>query len=330
MQAWILETADAPGQPGTLRLAEWAEPEREEDELLVAVRASGVCRGDVRAVRGELRVPKSPVVLGHQVVGEVLVGGRRFDAGARVGIAWLYESCGGCADCFRGDENLCRNARHTGADVDGGFAQRVTVPEAFAYEIPAGLENVEAASILCTGTVAYRSMRQAEVEEGESLGLYGFGACARIAMQMARHMGCHVHVVSANEGHRQHARDLGAEWVGAPGDRPPESLDRAVVFSPRGEFLPQALEAVRWGGTVASAAGHMGQLPPLDYEQALIGERTLRSVTVSTRQDVEDLLTLASEGGVRGEAETFAFDELPQAMQQLTDGAIRGSAVLVL
>ena len=330
MKAWILEQEDGPDTARSLRFAEWPEPEPDEGELLVRVRASGVCRGDVRAVRGELPLSRIPIVLGHQVVGTVLEGGRRFENGARVGVAWLHESCGGCADCFRGDENLCRSARHTGADVDGGFAERITVPEAFAYEIPPGLGDVEAAAVLCAGAVAYRSMRQADLEEGESLGLYGFGACSRIALQMAQHMGCHVFVISASEMHRDHAREAGAEWVGAPGDAPPEALDRAVVFSPRPAFIPQALEAVRWGGTVASAAGHMGRLPPLDYDQALVGERTLRSVTVGTRQDVEDLLTLASEGGIRADAETFPFDALEQAMERLSAGTVRGAAVLQL
>ena len=330
MKAWVLERQGARDVGDGLVLRDWPEPVVEEGEILIAVRTSGVCRGDVRAAHGEHPVPRLPIVLGHQAVGRVVTGSRRFEKDARVGVAWLHESCGGCADCFRGDENLCRNACHTGADADGGFAQAVKIPEAFAYEIPAALNDVEAASLLCPGTVAYRSMRQADVEEGESLGLYGFGACARLALQIAHQMGCHVHVVSANAAHRRQAHEAGAEWVGQPGQELPEPLDRAIVFSPRGEFLAEALTAVRWGGTVACAAVHMGRLSTLEYDAALVGERTLRTVMIGTRQDVEDMLTLAAEGGLRSDAETFAFDQLPVAMQRLDDGEVAGSAVLVL
>lgn len=328
MKAWILEKPGPVTADGPLQLREIEEPKPDDAEIVVEVSVCGLCRTDLHIVQAEIEVPRLPIVPGHQVVGRVVEGGRRFEVGARVGIAWLHETCGACGDCFRGDENLCRNARFTGFHAHGGYAERVKVPEAFAYPLPASLSDEQVAPLLCAGIIGYRAMKQADVEEGETVGLYGFGSSAHIALQVARAMGCRVYVMTRGEKHAELARRMGAEWVGGADEEPPEKLDRAVLFAPAGELVPKALEAVRWGGTVASAAIHMSPIPPIDYDAQLFGERTLRSTTASTRQDGEELLELAAEGVIRTEVTPFDFDAANEGLRRIAADDVPGSAVL--
>ncbi len=328
MKAWILEKPGPLSRTGPLVLDEVEDPTPENGEVLVEVSVCGLCRTDIHVVQGEIPLPRLPLIPGHQVVGRVVGGGQRFEPGQRVGVAWLHETCDACADCFRGDENLCRNARYTGYTENGGFAEYVKVPEAYAYLLPEGIDDLQAAPLLCAGIIGYRALKQADVEEGETVGLYGFGSSAHIALQIAHHMGCRVHVVTRGEAHQEHARQMGAEWVGGPGEKPPEPLDRAVVFAPAGEVVLEALGAVRWGGTVSSAAIHMSEIPPIDYDAVLFGERTLRSTTANTREDGRELLEIAGEGAIRTEVTSYDFEDVNAGLLAIEEDRVRGSAVL--
>jgi propanol-preferring alcohol dehydrogenase len=336
MRAWVL---DRPKEP--LRQRDLPDPAPGPGEIVVEVSACGLCRTDIHICEGEIELPVLPVVPGHQAVGRVGEalghpmdqgrqargrGVRRFREGDRVGVAWLHETCGECPDCARRDENLCRRARFTGYHVNGGFAERVVVPAAFAYPLPPSLDDAHVAPLLCAGIIGYRALRQADVTEGETVGLYGFGSSAHIALQVAKAWKNRVFVVTRGERHRELARRMGADWVGDSDERPPELMDRAVIFAPAGELIPQALEAVRWGGTVASAAIHMSAIPAMDYSKHLFGERTLRSTTASTRKDGEELLALAAEHGIT--TEVTLFDDPNEGLRAIRHDAIQGSAVL--
>ncbi len=298
-------------------------------EIVVEVTHCGLCRTDLHICEGEIELPLLPVVPGHQAVGRVGARGRgvrRFGDGDRVGVAWLHATCGECPDCARKDENLCRRARFTGFHVNGGFAERVVVPAAFAYPLPPSLDDAHVAPLLCAGIIGYRALRQADVTEGETVGLYGFGSSAHIALQVARARRNRVFVVTRGERHRELARRMGADWVGD--SNPPEPMDRAVIFAPAGELVPQALEAVRWGGTVASAAIHMSGIPGMDYAKHVFGERTLRSTTASTRQDGRELLEFAGRHGIT--TEVTLFEDPNEGLRAIKTDAIQGSAVLRL
>lgn len=324
MRAWVLER---PREP--LRLMDLPDPAPGKGEIAVEVSCCGLCRTDIHISEGEIELPKLPVVPGHQAVGRVGARGRgvrRFREGDRVGVAWLHATCGECADCARKDENLCRRARFTGYHVNGGFAERVVVPAAFAYPLPDGIDDVHVAPLLCAGIIGYRALRQADVTSKETVGLYGFGSSAHIALQVARARGNRVFVVTRGERHRDLARRMGADWVGDAGEKPPSLMDRAVIFAPAGELVPRALEAVRWGGTVASAAIHMSAIPPMDYARHLFGERTLRSTTASTRRDGTELLEFASKHGIT--TEVTLFDDPNEGLRAIRNDAIQGSAVL--
>ena len=327
MRAWVLSAA-APLEEQPLRLTELPDPEPGPDEVVVDVECCGLCRTDIHVCEAEIPLPVLPVVPGHQVVGRVVQRGanaNRFEKGDRVGLAWLHATCQSCPDCRRGDENLCRDARFTGYHLNGGFAERVKVGEAYAYAMPTG-DATSLAPLLCAGIIGFRALRQADVTKDETVGLYGFGSSAHIALQVAKARGNRVMVVTRGEKHRALAREMGAVWVGDSGDTPPEPMDRAVIFAPAGDLVPQALEAVRWGGTVASAAIHMSQIPEMDYTKHLFGERTLRSTTASTRKDGEELLELADR--VRTEVTVFPFDQCNEGLLAIKQGRIQGSAVL--
>ena len=327
MKAWVLERAGSV-EERPLSLQELPDPEPTVGQILVEVECCGLCRTDIHIVEGEIPLPALPIVPGHQVVGRVLGGGSRFAEGARVGVAWLHGTCGLCDDCRRTDENLCRQALFTGYHRNGGFAERVVVPEEFAYALPEGIDDHHTAPLLCAGIVGYRALKQADVTRDERVGLYGFGSSAHIALQIARHRGNRVFVVTRGQKHQALARRLGAEWAGGPGVKPPEPLDRAVVFAPAGHVIPEALEAVRWGGTVASAAIHMSPIPQMDYTQHLFGERTLRSTTASTRADGVELLAEARKASVKTEVTVFPFEEANQGLLAIKEDRIQGSAVL--
>jgi propanol-preferring alcohol dehydrogenase len=330
MRAMVLNHP-APVEQAPLYLAELPKPEPGPGEIRLQVAVCGVCRTDLHVVEGELPPHRERVVPGHQVIGVVDALGpacRRFAVGQRAGIAWLRSTCGVCAYCRRGDENLCANGRFTGYDADGGYAEYAVVREDFAYALPDGIANAEAAPLLCAGIIGYRALRQAEIRGGCRLGLYGFGASAHIAIQVARHVGCRVFVMTREEKHRQLAAALGAEWTGAADAAPPEKLDSAVLFAPAGTLVPIALAALDRGGTLAVAGIHLSPVPPLDYERHLFYERTLRSVTANTRRDGDEFLRLAAEIPIRPRTHPFALEDANAALQQLKRDGFAGAAVL--
>ncbi|PYV11314.1 MAG: alcohol dehydrogenase [Acidobacteria bacterium] len=332
MRGMVLEQP-RPAEDFPLGLRDLALPQPGEREIRVRVRACGVCHTDLHTVEGDLPLPRLPLVPGHQVVGVVdAVGGqvRRFREGDRVGVPWLYSTCGQCAYCRRGLENLCESARFTGYHVNGGYAEAVVVSEDFAYILPKAFQDTEAAPLLCAGIIGYRSLRLSSVQSGDRLGLYGFGASAHIVIQLARHQGCEVYVFTRAESHRRMARELGAAWVGGPDDQPPQQLDGAIVFAPAGSVALQALRVIRKGGTVALAGITMTPIPELDYGSLLYHERVLRSVANSTREDARDLLRLAGEIPIRVKIKTFGLEKANQALQALKQSKIDGAGVLVI
>jgi len=317
MRAMVL---DAPRQP--LRLAELREPRSEPGQLLVRVRACGVCRTDLHVVDGELAKPKLPLIVGHQIVGEV-VG----EEGRRVGVPWLGWTCGECRYCRAGQENLCDRALFTGYDLDGGYAELAVADERFCFPIPWGYPDLQAAPLLCAGLIGYRSLRLAG--DAERIGLYGFGASAHIVCQVARFEGRRVFALTraGDDEAQAFARSLGAEWAGAALTGPPDELDAAIIFAPAGELVPTALRAVRKGGVVVCAGIHMSDIPSLPYE-LLWGERVLRSVANLTRRDGEEFLELAPRVPVRTEVEVFPLEQANEALDRLRRGEVRGAAVL--
>jgi propanol-preferring alcohol dehydrogenase len=323
-------TAAAPISTRPLEAVERPAPEPAAGEVRVRVHACACCRTDLHVVEGDLALPRLPVVPGHQVVGVVDAlgaGSSRFSIGERVGVAWLHRSCGECAFCLRGEENLCEAADFTGWTVDGGYADAIVVPEAFAVQLPDGLGDLEAAPLLCAGVIGYRALRRAEVAPGERVALLGFGASAHLALQVLLHWGCEVVVMTRGERHRALARDLGAAWVGAAAELPPAVCDRAVVFAPAGELVPVALAVVRPGGTVSLAGIHMSDIPAMPYD-LLWRERSLRSVANMTRVDAQEFMDLAAIGGIRVEYEVFPFDAANDALAAIKADAVRGAAVL--
>ncbi len=316
MKAMLL---DATGQP--LRAAELADPVPAAGQLLLEVRACGVCRTDLHVFDGELPDAKLPLVLGHQIVGVT-------EDGRRLGVPWLGWTDGECRYCRTGRENLCDNARFTGYQLDGGYAERVVADERFCFPITDGYADEQAAPLLCAGLIGYRSLRHAG--EAERLGLYGFGASAHIVAQVARHQGRRVFAFTRPgdaEG-QVFARELGAEWAGGTDERPPEELDAAIIFAPAGELVPVALAALAKGGTVVCAGIHMTDIPSFPYE-LLWGERQVRSVANLTRADGEEFLALAPKVPVRTHVETFPLTEANEALDRLRRGRIRGAAVLI-
>jgi propanol-preferring alcohol dehydrogenase len=332
MRAMLLEQpAEVKQHP--LRLVDRAAPIPGPGELLVQVEACGVCRTDLHVVEGDL-APKHPAIVpGHQVVGIVRESrsrAGRFALGDRVGVAWLHESCGHCRFCERGDENLCLHPQFTGWDVDGGYAELLTVPEDFVYGIPAGASPVEIAPLLCAGIIGYRAYLRSGIQPGGRLGLYGFGGSAHITIQVAKHFGCEVYVFSRGGGHRELAESLGASWVGATDDPPPAPLDAAILFAPAGEIVPHAMAALDRGGVLAIAGIHLSDVPPLHYQKHLFQEREIRSVTANTREDGRALLQLATEIPIQSHTKSYALSAANEALEDLKSDRIRGAAVLDL
>ena len=321
-----------PAEAGPLRLVERPVPEPAADELLVRVEVCGVCRTDLHVAEGDLAPRRARVVPGHEVVGHVVERGAAVRdgpaEGARVGVAWLHRACGACRFCAREAENLCVAPIFTGWDVDGGYADYLVVPAAFAHPLPEGPDAAEMAPLLCAGIIGYRAYVRSGVPPGEPLGLYGFGGSAHIVLQLARHLGHPVYVVSRGEAHRSLARELGATWVGDSGDVPPTPLRAAIVFAPAGEVVPEALGAVDRGGVVAVAGIHLSAIPSLDYERHLFQERELRSVTANTRADARELLRLALEIPVATHIQRFPLEDAGRALVDLKQGRVRGAAVL--
>jgi propanol-preferring alcohol dehydrogenase len=306
------------------------EPALEAGQVLVRVGACGVCRTDLHVVEGELPPRKSPVIPGHQVVGVIErngPGAARFAAGARVGIPWLHRTCGVCEFCRTGRENLCGRAEFTGWTVDGGYAEYIAAPEDFVYALPEGFPDLHVAPLLCAGIIGFRTLRLSGVQPGGSLAMYGFGAAAHVAIQVARHWNIQVYAVTRHERHRQLARDLGAVWVGGSDEEPPAKVDAALIFAPAGELVIAALRIVKRGGTVALGGIHMSPIPQFDYN-LLYHERVLRSVANNTRRDGEDFLRIAAEIPIHTEIREYGLADANQALNDLKDDAIRGAAVL--
>ena len=316
-----------------LTLANVGEPVPGPSEVLVRVDVCGVCRTDLHVVEGELPAERSPVIPGHQIIGTVAARGpdaKRFEIGDRVGVAWLHAACGTCAFCTSAaeQETLCENARFTGYSVDGGYAEYAKVPEAFAYRVPEAFTNEEAAPLLCAGIIGYRALRLSGIQPGGRLGLYGFGASAHIAIQIAKHWGCEVYVFTRSDANRRLAKQLGAAWVGSAKETTPEKLNSSIIFAPAGPLILNALEVLEKGGTVALAGIYMSEVPPMDYVKHLYDEKVLRSVANSTRRDGEELLSVAAEIPVRTETTVFPLDQANEALFALKTGGISGAAVL--
>ena len=300
-------------------------------EILVRVEACGVCRTDLHVAEGDLAPRVAEVIPGHEVVGRVAAlgeGAARFAVGARVGVAWLHQSCGRCRFCARDSENLCLAPRFTGWDLDGGYADYCVAPEAFAYALPESAAAREIAPLLCAGIIGFRAWAQSGIAPGGRLGLLGFGGSAHIVIQIARHFGCEVYVMSRGGRHRELAIELGATWVGGSQERPPHPLDAAILFAPAGDLVPEALAALDRGATLAVAGIHLSEIPPLDYQRHLFQERKLRSVTANTRRDGEALLRLAAQIPIRTHTVSYPLEDATRALLDLKHDRIRGAAVL--
>jgi propanol-preferring alcohol dehydrogenase len=284
----------------------------------------------LHVVEGELPAQKSPVIPGHQVVGvveECGPGATRFSPGERVGIPWLHQTCGICRYCQSGRENLCENAIFTGWTVDGGYAEYAVAPEDFVYALPEGFEDLHVAPLLCAGIIGFRTLRLSGIQTGGRLGIYGFGAAAHVAIQVARHWRIDVYAFTRDARHRQLALDLGAAWAGGTAETPPVKLDAAMIFAPAGELVIAALSALDRGGTVALGGIHMSPIPPIPYD-SLYHERVIRSVANNTRSDGEDFLRIAAEIPIQTEVREFPLAEASQALYALKNDSIRGAAVL--
>lgn len=315
-----------------LELLEVPEPTPGPGEIRLRVRACGVCHTDLHTVEGDLRLPKLPLIPGHEIVGEIDELGEGvtgFGIGERVGVPWLNSACGECDFCRRGLENLCPNARFTGLHVDGGYAQYAIVPKEFAYPLPEGFSDERAAPLLCAGIVGYRAFSLSGATSGERVGLYGFGASAHLVIQVALHLGCEIYVFTRQKEHQRLAWELGAAWVGEAQDEPPHKLERAIIFAPAGWIVPEALRVLQPGGTVVLAGIHMSPIPKLAYE-LLYQERVVRSVANMTRQDAREFLNLAADIPIKTEVETFPLALANEALLGLKRSEIRGAAVLAI
>ena len=306
-------------------------PEPAPGEIRLKVSVCGVCRTDLHIIEGEIPHAKLPVVPGHQTVGtvdKVGAGVTRFRAGDRAGIAWLHETCGQCAFCVSGRENLCPNARFTGLHVDGGYAGYAIARADFAYRIPDTYSDEAVAPLLCAGIIGYRALRLSRIEPGGRIGLYGFGASAHIALQIARHWGCEVYVITRNAAHRALAEELGAAWTGTAEDQLPALLNSAVLFAPSGKLVPPALGALDRGGTLSIAGIYLSPIPELDYRHDLYYERTITSAANNTRRDGEELMALAAEFPIQTHTELFPLAEANNVLQRLKASEVEASAVL--
>jgi propanol-preferring alcohol dehydrogenase len=331
MRAWQVHRP-GPIETGPLRLADIPVPEPASNELLIQIRACGVCRTDLHIAEGDLPVHKPNVVPGHEAVGTIAAIGNDVEGfliGERVGMAWLRHTDGVCGYCLRGQENLCPLSRYTGWDADGGYADYATVPADFAYRLPEGYDDAEVAPLLCAGIIGYRALRRANLPSYGRLGVYGFGGSAHLAMQVALAQGATVHVLTRSVAAQELALELGATSVGGAREEPPERLDSAILFAPVGDLVPVALTALDRGGTLAIAGIHLTDVPPLHYERHLFYERNLRSVTANTREDGREFLAFAQEHRLRVRTTGYPLDDADRALADLAAGRVNGAAVLI-
>ncbi len=325
MKAAILESAKSIFER-PLRIGNAAMPEPCAGEVLLRVRACGVCRTDLHIVEGELPVVRQHVIPGHQIVGEVAEGPMK---GQRVGVSWIGGGDGTCDYCRRGVENLCDAPVFTGYSVDGGYAEYTVARADFLFPLPDSLDDLHAAPLLCAGIIGFRSIRVAGVEKGENVGLFGFGASASLAISVLQAWKCRVYVSTRGESHQKLAKSLGADWVGSDREKPPARLDRAITFAPSGDVVVAALSSLRKGGVVAINAIHLDRIPEFDYDSLLWGERQIRSVANMTRADARDFLAVAAEIGIRPNVTVFTLDQANEALAAVKKDAIDGAAVIV-
>lgn len=329
VRAAILEApADIRSKP--LRLVNMERPHGGPGQVLLRVRACGVCRTDLHIVAGELTQLRSPLIPGHQIVGEIAAGGTaELPEGTRVGVSWVGGVDGTCPYCRRHLENLCDAPTFTGYSIDGGYAEYAVARADFAFPLPAGLDDLHAAPLLCAGIIGFRSLRVAGVQPGDNVGLFGFGSSASLTIAVLQAWKCKVYVSTRGESHRRLAASLGATWVGGERDKPPVELDRAVTFAPSGDVVIAALSSLRKGGVVAINAIHLDRMPEFDYDRLLWGERQIRSVANMTRADAKDFLELAGKIGIQPRVTTFPLDRANDALAAIQNDAIDGSAVLI-
>jgi alcohol dehydrogenase, propanol-preferring len=330
MRAWEV---DEPGpiDGGPLRLVERPVPAPGPGQVRVQVSVCGVCRTDLHLAEGDLPPKHAQVVPGHEAVGSVDVtgeGATRFGVGDRIGVPWLARTCGVCAFCRAGRENLCVDPLFTGWDVNGGYAEYLVVDERYAYPLPDSFADDVAAPLLCAGIIGYRALRQSGCPPGGRLGIYGFGGSAHLTAQVAMAEGTRVHVLTRSAQARQLALELGATSVGAEADAPPEPLDAAILFAPVGTLVRPALRALDRGGTLAVAGIHLSDIPPLRYAEHLFEERVLRSVTANTRDDGREFLATAARIGIEVTTTPYRLDQADAALRDLAHGRVRGVAVL--
>jgi alcohol dehydrogenase, propanol-preferring len=328
MHAMVLEAPKTP-----LQYREVPVPRPGPEQVLIRVQACGVCRTDLHIVDGELTEPKLPLIIGHEIVGQVAAVGEkvaRFRAGDRIGVPWLGWTCGQCRFCRRGRENLCDAPRFTGYTLDGGYAEYAVADQHYTFHLPEGYSNAEAAPLLCAGLIGYRSYRLTGFGV-ERLGIYGFGAAAHITIQVAVHQGQKVYGFTrpGDTVTQEFARRLGAVWAGGSDELPPEELDAAIIFAPVGDLVPTALRATCKGGVVVCGGIHMSDIPSFPYD-LLWGEREVRSVANLTRQDGEEFLALAPKVPVKTEVQTFPLNQANEALNALRSGQIHGAAVLIV
>ncbi len=332
MQAMVLDDISAI-HDSPLKHKDLPDPVPGPAEVRVHVTCCAICRTDLHVIEGDLPRQRMPIIPGHQIVGTVESLGEEcttLQIGQRVGIAWLQNTCGQCEFCKAGRENLCGASRFTGYHADGGFAQLTVVPEEYIYVLPSEFSDEKAAPLLCAGIIGYRALKRSELPAGGTLAIYGFGSSAHVVIQIARHRGCDVYVITRGEKHRQLARQMGAVWVGDDATQLPLKVDSAIIFAPAGELVPLALSSLNKGGTLALAGIYMSQIPPMDYEETLFYERNVHSVTANTRADGRELLQEAAEIPIRPHITEYPLAAANQALQDLKDDRINGTGVLVI
>jgi propanol-preferring alcohol dehydrogenase len=325
VKAAVLHAANHP-----LQIEEVLRPALTPGHVLLRVLACGVCRTDLHIFEGDLPVIYQPLILGHQIVGEVIEGATaELPASNRVGVSWIGGTDGTCPFCRRNEENLCDNPTFTGYTVNGGYAEYALVRSDFVFPLPSALDNTHIAPLLCAGIIGFRSLRVASTQPGERVGLFGFGASASQAIEVLRHWNCEVYVSTRGETHRKQAESLGAFWIGAENDKPPVPLDRAITFAPSGAVVLSALASLRKGGIVAINAIHLDQMPAFDYDKLLWGERQIRSVANMTRQDARDYLQLAAEINIKPQVNIFPLNQANEALQAVKKETANGPVVIL-
>ena len=313
-----------------LQIEDVPKPEPTAGQVLLRVRACGVCRTDLHIVEGELAPLQARLIPGHQIVGEIIAGATpELPRGARVGVSWIGGTDGQCWYCRRNRENLCDSPTFTGYSVNGGYAEFAAARSDFVFSLPAALDDLHAAPLLCAGIIGFRSLRVAGVEPGERVGLFGFGASAHLAIEVLHAWRCDVYVSTRGASHRKLAESLGAKWVGSELDKPPVQLDRAITFAPAGAVVVLALSSLRKGGVLAINAIHLDCIPEFDYDRLLWGERQIRSVANMTRSDARDFLSLAAEIHLQPKVTTFRLDQANEALAALKSDSIDGAAVII-